>query len=139
VASFVVVGIQPGGKGCLAFGVVGEGMSVSPLSLESLGEAFDLPVLPGTVWLDEYLRCTEFCDHGCEAVSVSPGVISHNLLDSRNPRRDKNAAERERNPAQVAPFSSGSTSEYADRGWSSTRSEHSHTRSWNAYSERSRG
>jgi len=30
--------------------VVGEGMSVGPLGLEGAGEAFDLSVLPGTVW-----------------------------------------------------------------------------------------
>src|SRR6218665_423446 len=90
VVSFIIVGVKPGGRGCLAFGGgVGEGMLVSPLGLEGVVEAFDFPVLPGTVWLDEYLSRSRFFDHGCEAVSVSPGVISHDLFGSRNPRRGK--------------------------------------------------
>jgi|SRR6218665_422839 len=73
VTSLVIGRYSARGKGCLVFGVAGEGMSVDPLGLESSGEAFDLPVLPGTVQLDEYLRRTLLCDHSCK--TVRPGRV----------------------------------------------------------------
>jgi hypothetical protein len=59
VAALSVVVLDPGGKGCGALSVAGEGVSVGPFGLQGAIETLDFAVLPRTVRFDEHLSGTE--------------------------------------------------------------------------------
>jgi hypothetical protein len=79
----VVVVIEPRGKCCGAFAVVGEGPAVGPLGLQRAVEPLDLSVGPGTAWFDERLlsadRRDSVLEHG--RLSVGHGVVGQNAFD----------------------------------------------------------
>lgn len=64
MASFIVVELDPWGKGGGSFCVAGEGSAVCPFGSEGPVQSFDFAVLPGAVGLD------------CRASDYVAGVVS---------------------------------------------------------------
>ena len=81
MASFIVVELDPGGKGGGAFSVAGEDAAVGPFGGEGSVQSLDFAVLPGAVWLDELLPDAVRCADLAQRPAVGPGVIGDQSFD----------------------------------------------------------
>ena len=83
MAAFIVVVVQPWGKGISSGLVAGEGLAVGPVGLQGAVEPFDLAVLPGAVGPDEHVsdppNGQDFPDRGGAGVGqvvIIPSIMS---------------------------------------------------------------
>src|SRR5690349_1480878 len=83
MVSFMVVVVQPWGKGLLAGSVAGEDLPVGPFGLQCAVEPFCFAVGPGAVGSDEDLFGAQGGDDGLEVVGVPVGecVVGHDGMD----------------------------------------------------------
>ena len=81
--AFSVVVVEPGVKGLGAFGAAGEYLPVRRFGLECAVEAFDLPVGPGAVRLNEALLRSEGSHGVCEdaGFAVGEGIIGEDMFN----------------------------------------------------------
>ena len=120
MTSSSVVVLEPRCKGRCAVSIAGEDLAVGPFGLQGPVEAFDLAVLPWAVRLDEHLTCIELGAYVADRPAVGPSVVGHDALNAGDPVGVEVGSGAAQELRAVGPFSSGKTSEYANREWSST-------------------